>query len=267
MLNRYSIEDALLDVVSGLKRWRLIVSLGWRDTVSTYRSSYIGPIWLFFQTVLWVLFINIVFGQSLGRGIENYLVYISIGLVVFQTLSFVLVDGSRTFIKEANLIKNIPLPVSVYVFRVGMAGVFKLLFEGPTIIAALLITGLWPVVSGYLSALLGLVIALWVSLGAAFILSALSTRYKDLIPLISFVMRVAFFATPIFWYGEFAKGARSILVDWNPLSYLIQIVRDPLMGQLVPGSTWIICILMGVFCWTIGLLLFAWIRPKLAILV
>lgn len=256
------------DIARGMNRFPLAVMLGWRDTISAHRRSLIGPIWIFLQTFLWVFFIGMLFGEMLGsKTTIDYLIYVAIGMVAFNFMTLIIADASNSFIRDASLIKNIPVPPSTYVMRVGAKAFFTLLFELPVIFLAMALKGYMPPLEGIGLSLLGLVITLWAFMGAAFGLAAIGARFQDLIPAVSVANRLAFFATPIFWLRESTDPVREFLSTYNPLSHYMKIIRAPLMELQVTLNDWLICGAIGLVFWIVGLAFFGATRDKLAALV
>ncbi len=262
------INAIFTDVFSGLNRFPLAVLLGWRDTISAHRRSFVGPIWIFLQTFLWVFFIGILFGKMLAsKTTIDYLIYVAIGMVAFNFMTLMISESANGFIRDASLIKNIPVPPSIYVMRVGTRAVFTLIFELPVIILAMALKGFMPSLAGICLSLIGVIITLWAFMGLAFGLASLGARFRDLIPAISVANRLAFFATPIFWLREASDPVREFLSVYNPLSYYMKIIRAPLMELPITTGDWVTCGIIGAAMWLIGLVLFGNTRDKLAALV
>jgi lipopolysaccharide transport system permease protein len=82
----------------------------------------------------------------------------------------------------------------------------------------------------------------------------LSARFRDLPQIISALLQVAFYITPIIFRPD-ALNRFAFIVEWNPLAYLIEIVRAPLIGQMPSMLAWQVTIGMAVIGWPIALLM------------
>ena len=60
-------------------------------------------------------------------------------------------------------------------------------------------------------------------------LGILSARFRDIPQLITNVMQVLLYVTPLLWDAS-SLGPRAWIAGLNPFTYLIQIVRGPLLG-------------------------------------
>src|SRR5438552_2740904 len=121
----------------------------------------------------------------------------------------------------------------------------SIIFAHNAVVLALLLLWAGPVWS--LNTLLvvpGLVMFAAAVLMAAIPVAILCTRFRDLPLIVTNVLQVIFFATPIMWRPEVLMNFRWV-ADYNPLAHLIDIVRLPLLG-LAPGvESWL---------WSLGVL-------------
>ena len=83
----------------------------------------------------------------------------------------------------------------------------------------------------------------------------LSARFRDLPQIVSTLMQVVFFATPIIWSTEALSG-NAVLWTANPFYHLIEIVRAPLLGFPVPLHSWLAVAGITVVGWAVTLLMF-----------
>jgi len=73
---------------------------------------------------------------------------------------------------------------------------------------------------------------------------------------VSSLVQVAFFITPIFWEIGQAQGWRSLFVTFNPLFHYVDILRSPLLGKLPSVESWLIVIALTFIGWGVTLSLF-----------
>jgi ABC-type polysaccharide/polyol phosphate export permease len=86
--------------------------------------------------------------------------------------------------------------------------------------------------------LLLLITCVWITL----VLAIICARFRDIVQIVSSVVQIIFFLTPVLWKPELLPPSSRIIVDWNPFAILLSIVRDPLIGRPVPAAYW------GVAC-------------------
>lgn len=251
---------AFKDMIQGLTLHRLVGLLAWRDSVLAQRRAVLGAAWLTLQTLGWIVCIYLIFGNPT----RDYLAYVAIGVMVFQSMSIFLTDGVNTFVKDASLIKNIPNPLSIYVYRLFGKSLIHTCFDIPVVLGVIIVTGFAISVPLLGLAVLGFLFTLFAWTGMAFCVGVLGVAVRDLASLIQAVMRVAFFATPIFWRAEGATGGRAFLAIANPFSHFLEVVRAPLLGQVPDLQTYLICAGLATVFWIMGIIAFVTLRWRIA---
>ncbi len=66
------------------------------------------------------------------------------------------------------------------------------------------------------------------------------------------MIQIAFYVTPIM-YRPNSLSRFAFIVEWNPLAYLIDLVRAPLIGQMPSELTWGVCLGMALVGWLLAL--------------
>ncbi|WP_026147942.1 ABC transporter permease [Robiginitomaculum antarcticum] len=246
-------RSGIADVVASLKLPRLWLRLGVRDLVNDHARASLGILWPLIGALAWIVIIYFFIGNSLGEGNPSYLAYLTIGIVVYNFASGVLVNGVNSFMRYRNLILNVPNPLFIYPLRtltkVTVSTGLQILF----VIAALYIcksppqlSWIWVLLALPLYFLTGTLLALGMGLAGVF--------FGDLRFMMQPIMRMLMFTTPIFWYSK-GEGIRMLATVYNPLSHYIAIVREPLLGNSFPYlSLWVVIgctIVIGVISLTL----------------
>jgi ABC-type polysaccharide/polyol phosphate export permease len=121
----------------------------------------------------------------------------------------------------------------------------------------------WPVGPSALLSLAGLLLLYVFLIGGSIVLSIVCVRYRDVPPLVQVVTQFLFFVTPIIWHPEQLKFGGAVLA-LNPITYMLIIVRDPILGRPVALETWIIAIVLAVASLTAGSLMYLRFRNRVA---
>ena len=107
----------------------------------------------------------------------------------------------------------------------------------------------------------------WVSL----LFGIVSTRFRDLTPVVQSVVQLAFFLTPIVWiYEDLLVSAnpviaeRARLVELNPLMHFVEIVRRPLLGQDQLWRYWLVVLVITVVGWIVTVSVLRRYRARVA---
>jgi ABC-type polysaccharide/polyol phosphate export permease len=81
----------------------------------------------------------------------------------------------------------------------------------------------------------------WITmLWSGYLIAMICVRYRDIIQLINNWMMVLFFVTPVLWKPELLAPQQRFIVDYNPMAYYLELLRNPLLGEPVGRQTWMI---------------------------
>ena len=185
-----------------------------RDIITQYKQTILGPLWFIIQPVITVLMYMVVFGGIAGigtDGIPQPLFYLA-GTCMWQYFADCLNKTSNTFVNNSSLFGKVYfprliVPVANVTSNLLRFGIQLLLFIIVYIIYS--ITGCAASVNLYalLFPLLVLMMA-GLSLGFGIIISSMTTKYRDLQILFSFIVHLWMYATPI--VGDIQTNKASI---------------------------------------------------------
>ena len=227
-----------------------------RDFVSLYKQTILGPAWAVIQPFLTTVVFSLVFGSIAGLaadGVPSFIFYLS-GNVVWNYFSHCLTTTSGTFITNANILGKVyfprlVMPVSTVLSKLidfAIQYCFMLCF---LVFYALTDAGVAPNWYILMTPLILLQLAM-LSLGCGVIISAATTKYRDLRMLVSFGVQLWMYATPVaydmFSMGAFAPGSKYYgLYMLNPVTPIVNLFRYAYLGigqvdWLYYGVSWIV---------------------------
>lgn len=241
------IKIALQDILAASKCHKLAGMLGWQDLQQRYRRSALGPFWITISMGVMIGTIGMVFGKIFRSPMEEFLPFLAIGMIVWAFMSSAVLDGCSGFISSEGIIKQLPIPLFVHVMRliwrnllifahniVILPFVFLIVGKPLSLIALLSIPGLI-IVSINLT---------WLAL----ICGVICTRYRDLPQIISNILQVLFYLTPIMWMPKLLpERAGLYLLDLNPVYHCIEVIRAPLLGQMPSMTNWLVSLGLAFF--------------------
>jgi lipopolysaccharide transport system permease protein len=226
----HALQNAWIDVTSGIALWPLWVRLGWNDILQRYRRSVLGPFWLTASMAIMVIALGVLYAEIFHTAVDDLLPFLCAGLLVWNFISSFLTEGGTLFTGAESYIKQIRLPYSCYVYRSGWSKLIILVHNSVIYLGVLIYFRIWPG-SAALLAIPGLLIVLFNGALANLLIGMISARFRDVPQLVNSIVQVVFFVTPIFWKPELLKS-RPFIADFNPLFHLIEIVRAPLLGHV-----------------------------------
>jgi len=227
---------ALCDLAEGLRRWPLWGRLGWQDVVLRYRRSMLGPFWLTLSMGVMVFTLGLVYGGIFKIDTKQYLPFLTIGLLIWGFITGAISEGCQTFIEAEWLIRQVDLPLSMFPLRVVWRNLILFMHNAAIYVVVVFVFDVqvsWVL----LLAIPGLVVLLANALWCATLFGMLSARFRDLPQIVSSLLQMAFFVTPIIWTSEQA-GSRRFLVEGNPFYHFIQLIREPLLGGVPDSLNW-----------------------------
>jgi len=231
---------AYKDFKAGIKNYRVWSFLGWQDIRQRYRRSLLGPFWLTLSTATMVAMMSLLYGQLFRLPLDVYAPFLACGTIIWTMIATILNESCTAFMDGESLIKQVKMPLTVHVFRMVWRNIVIFFHNIVILIPVWLVfdKGLSPL--HLLTALLGVSFIALNGLWVGIVLGALCARFRDIGPIISNLIQVVFFLTPIMWLPEVleGRGVASWLVQINPFYHFLETVRNPLLNTHVPIESW-----------------------------
>jgi ABC-type polysaccharide/polyol phosphate export permease len=235
------------EIVAGFRAWRVWMVMSWDDIRQRYRRSVLGPFWITLSMGVFILILGVIYSRLFHTPLEHYMPFLTVGYVVWGLISSTTSEACNVFFESARIIKQIKLPYSIYVMRVVWRN-FIVFLHTIVIFVPVAVYFKVPLTLMTPLALPGLVLVLLNQVWVAMVLGILSTRYRDMMPIIVTVIQLMMFATPIMWMVGSAENLR-LVADANPAYHLIEIVRAPALGMAPPMLSWVVVISMTIVGW------------------
>lgn len=255
-----AMKDGLSDIRAGLGRRSVWLALAKEDIGDSHKRTRLGPAWLLLNYLLFVATLLFVFGNDQ----PHFVVYLACGLLAWNFISETIMQSVSLFFIEEAFIKGTVLPLFVYVMRHTMRVTIRAGYALiGTIGVVLFVNG--GVSIGWLYAVPGMIWLILTAPAVAIILGTLGVLMPDVNFFIQNFMRLAFFLTPVFWHPS-GGGMRAILYHWNPFTHYIDIFRNPVMLDVVPVHSWIVCVVATTLLWITALVMLGAYRKKIVFL-
>lgn len=207
------------------------------------------------------LSLSIVFGALFGQSLAELLPYVMAGMIFFNIATYPLNEAPEVFVGYAGIIKNHAYPFTYYVFESLSKNFITFLHNYVVYIATCIILQVNVIPNFTLVPALVLVYITAAIYGT--LVAMLSARYRDLRFMFPYVAQLLFFITPIFWKADHIKGVRRWILDYNPFSYMLDLLRTPAMGGYPAAQSWIVVLAVAAFGAVLWLFFFAANRRKI----
>ena len=222
-------EQLYGDALASLKLWRVWTFLGVQDIRARFRRSFIGPLWILLNLAFFVGGAGFVYGIMFGQPMADFLPFLITGFVIWGFLLSSFVDAGAAFIGSEGYIKQFSYPKQIYLLR-ALVSYSIMLSIGFIAVVAMQIAFRSFMIVGWLFAIPGFFLLLAAALGHIVISAYVGTRFRDLPFALAGILQVVFFVTPIMFPIKVLQEKHlDFVYQYNPLYYLIDIVRHPIL--------------------------------------
>ena len=239
-----------------------------RNFVSMYKQTILGPAWAVIQPLLTTVVFSLVFGNIAGLaadGVPSFIFYLTAN-VIWAYFSNCLTSTSNTFIANSGILGKVYFPRLVMPISTVLSKLIDFTIQFSFMVIFVIYFTITKQIHPNWYVLMTPVLLLqlaMLSLGVGVIISAATTKYRDLRMLVSFGVSLWMYGTPVaydmFSMGALAPGGKwHNLIMCNPVTPIVNIFRYGYLGigsieWFYYGISWIVTIVV-LF---IGILLFS----------
>jgi len=213
----------MLHNLAQLPRYRgLIQSLVARELKARYRGSVLGFFWSFINPLLLLLVYTFIFAYVMPppKGTDPYPLFMFCGLLPWTWFASSLMESAGVLISGGNLIKKVLFPAEVLPIVTVTANMVHFALALPILVFFLI----WyraPLTLAELACFpLVIAVQFLFTLGCALMLSALTVHFRDIRDILSNILTLWFFATPIVYSYKFAPDMARRFMNFNPFAHL-----------------------------------------------
>ena len=230
-------QTALFDLkLKELWHYRdLLVLFVRRDFVTVYKQTILGPLWFFIQPILTTITFTIIFGNIAQLSTEDAPkeVFYMAGITLWNYFSSCLTGVSGVFNTNASIFGKVYFPRLIMPLTIVISNLMKFGVQFIMFIVFVLYfyfkgsiqPNNWIVLTPVIVVLMAVI-----SMGIGLILSAMTTKYKDLNQLISFVIQLFMYITPVIYPSSSIPKNYQWIGQLNPLASLFDYMRFAYLG-------------------------------------
>ena len=229
----------LLDLrLKELWRYRdLVLMFVRRDFVANYKQTILGPIWFFLQPLLTTVTYVFIFGRVAGLstdGLPMLLFYLA-GVTIWNYFADTLNKTATVFKDNAHMFGKVYFPRLTMPFSIVLSNLVRFGIQFILFILA----WLWYLIQtdtiqpNYLILLTPVLVMMMglLALGMGMIISAMTTKYRDLIFLLTFGIQLLMFATPVIYPLSSMPEKYQWIILANPMSSIVETFRFAFLGS------------------------------------
>lgn len=219
-------------------------------------ETMLGVLWNFLNPILQILVYWFVFAIGLNaavpRGGYPYIMWMIVGVIPWFYIGNSLMSATGAIRNFAGVLKRMYLPLSIVPVKSILAAFLSHL-GAMVIVFVIFFAGGYRLHAGALWLLYFMFCSVVFLVGYALLTSAITVVFKDFQRLMSSVIRLLFYISPIVWAPENLPGKVQFVLKLNPIAYIISGYRD----SILYGSSLAMHWKQGIYFWCVTLLLFA----------
>lgn len=253
-------RHALRDIHDGLRMRHVWIALACENIGDQHRRTTLGPMWLLVNYLAFAGTFIFLFRRG-DDSILHYPAYVATGLLVWYYIMETTSQSVMLFVREESFIKGSTLPISVYVLRLFMQSVLRSVYTLIGCIVIVLLSDV-PLSPAAVWSMPGAAMLLISTPAAIIIFAFLGVYFSDSQFIVSNLMRVGMFLTPVFWAHSGDSSIRSAFYYWNPFTYLVEAVRSPIVNGAPMPEAFIFTAFITLALWLLALILLGSFRKK-----
>ncbi len=228
---------ALKDVADGVRLAPLWWRLGLDQTASRFQRSVLGPFWMACNLLVIAFALAFVVSMLMGVDMSKSYPQVVAGLLAWSLVGTTIAEAQAIFLYNAGLMQSQRLPLTFYVFLHAQKAATNFLFQLIAFWAVMLVMRKF--VMPHWTLVPAVALMLLVVCFQGFIIAIPSTRFRDVAYMMSYVVQLLFYVTPVFWTIEHLSAKSRRWVELNPLSHQVDLLRAPLLGHAPAAGDWI----------------------------
>jgi len=225
------------NIIEVLRYRTLILTLIERELKARYRGSILGFFWSFVNPLLMVLVYFIAFKICLRTDMENYTVFLFVGILPWTWFSSSMMEGATSILVGGNYLKKVLFPSETLPIVAICSNFVHFALGIPILMLAVGVAGktINPVhFLTYFPAVL--IVQMLFTLSLVVLFSALTVHFRDIQHLLLNLLTLWFFTTPIIYPSEMVpKKFAFFLVKLNPMAHIIMAYHDIFFYEREPS--------------------------------
>jgi lipopolysaccharide transport system permease protein len=208
--------------------------LAWNDVRRRYRRSTVGQFWLTLSMGISIVGLGTVYGLLFRVPVAEFIPYVAVCFVIWGFISSSVLESCTVFMDNEAIMKFTYTPRSMFIFRLLYRNAIVFAHNVliiPAVFVFFNIVPNWNLLWFVPGALLVVLNCFCVGL----VLAIICARYRDLPQIVSSVMQIVFFVTPVMFRPAQLPDWAGAIFRWNPFANLLEIVREPMLGRMPSG--------------------------------
>jgi len=217
-----------------------------RDFISFYKQTVLGPLWFFIQPLFTTLVFTFVFG-NLAKistdGLPQQLFYLS-GITAWNYFSDCLTKTSTVFRDNASIFGKVYFPRLIMPLSIVVSNLVRFVVQLVLLVIMMVYYAMmganFQVTYAILFFPFLVILMALLGLGLGLIITAMTTKYRDLAFLVTFGVQLLMYGTTVIYPLSAAPEKYKFIIELNPMTGIIEAFRYAFLGK-GEFTTWSIC--------------------------
>jgi homopolymeric O-antigen transport system permease protein len=232
-------EAGWRDIHEGIENWRIWHLMGSAELRRRYARSRLGQFWLTLSTGILIGALGLVWSVLWKMPMSEMMPYFAASMIIWTMITGFIGDASTVFANTGRYFLNERMSFATAIDAMLYQHILIFLHN---IVIVFLVFAIFqrPIGPQVLLAIPGFCLTVLTAMWLSYVVAILCTRYRDLGQVVTSLLQIAFFVTPVLWKLEFVPEPYRNLIALNPFAIYLSIIRDPILGVSVPLAHWVI---------------------------
>ncbi len=225
----------------------------------------LGPIWEVLGTLVFLIFISIVWSKLWNKPFLDFFVYLYAGFIIWKAIYSVIADGTYLFSDTySNCFENIKIHPIAFCLAHSMKNLIVLFFSIPVLILLIIFSGNIHISTLYLIPIY-LILFFITSISVSFIIATTCLKFRDLQFSIAVILSLLFFVTPVIWtVDQISEGNHKFIIDPNIIYHYIEFFRSSFLHGNVESFSFFVVIFTTIITSIVAFIMYKLVKNKLA---
>ena len=251
------------DIVESFAHWRIFCMIGINDIRKRYTRSRLGQFWLTLSLAINIAALGFVWSHLFKMPAATYVPYLAVGTIFWTFICSCITEGSMVYISSSSYLLELNLPKISYVNSLFVRNLVVLLHNLLVLVPIYFFCPMTISITSIVWSLIGLAVTILFLFPVVIVTGLFSLRFRDCPNIITSLMQIVFYVTPIMWKVELMPERAHGYMLLNPFAVFLALCRDPLMDNVISIDYWIAAFIYIALGWIIAIPLFGKFRSRI----
>jgi ABC-type polysaccharide/polyol phosphate export permease len=253
------LRDELRDMRAHLSLLRELVH---RDLTVRYKRSIFGFVWTMLHPLLLMLIFVAVFSRLFRFDTPHYETYFLSAYIAWNFFSQTVINAMASVAWNGPLMKRIRVPPTIFTLSTAISGLVNVALSLLVLVPIMLAVGA-PLHATLVMLPVSLLLVGMFTFGVSLVLTAVSVFFADVREMVQAGMPALMYLTPVIYPVGIVPDRYRWLIRLNPLTYIVEIVRDPIYYGILPTPrTFAVATCVSFGAVAIGWMVFRHLAPR-----